>query len=123
MKWGILASCLVLAGCFQKDENLDRSEIERLRATQADLTTRVDSLEDRLALLKEGQAANYAYIKSVADGHDSLVKTFNGNVNMENKAKVARMTAAGGCGQERINYPDGGWAFRNKECTIKDLRP
>lgn len=84
---------------------------------------RLDKVEAENRQLSERLTLLHNWIKEDSQNLDSLRKTFNGNVDRTNKAKVARMTAEGACGTERVEYPDGGWITRNKECTLKDLLP
>lgn len=81
----------------------------------SDLTGRVNELERQIDGLKEVVAQNAA-------AHESLRKTFNGNVQKDNDEAVKDMTRRGVCGTERVNYNDGSYVMRNKECTLKDLR-
>lgn len=126
-----IAAIALLAGCNKPSESAQLTAIEAHTAkTGADManqqivemTERLNAMDGQIRQLREGQSANYAYIKSVDEAHERLRTVFNGNVEMDNKASVARMTARGACGTERVTYQDGGWAMRNKECTIKDLR-
>lgn len=99
-----------------KDERAERIEaVARANNNLSDLKLRIVEMEREIEFA-EGD------IKSVSAAHESLRKTFNSNVDIENKAKVARMTARGACGTETVRFDDGGWAIRNKECTLKDLR-
>jgi len=97
-------------------EILDRGDASfKAQQSDADLERRINALESKLNMTE-------AEVKDVANAHESLRQTFNGNVDIENRAKVKRMTAAGACGTEVVNFKDGGWTVRNKECTLKDLK-
>lgn len=111
---------MLLAGCDQSHA-VDQAAI----GIQRD---RIDQLESRLSAIEERDKAQDTAINGVRDlaletynAHESLRKTFNGNVDMDNKAKAAALTAAGGCGQERYFDDNGYPRLRNKPCTVKDL--
>lgn len=120
----VLAMALALSGCDRPSEAQQLTAIDAhtaksgsdlaLRQT-ADLTARVNELERQMESLKAVVAENVA-------AHESLRKTFNSNVQKDNNEAVRDMTRRGVCGTERVNYQDGGWAFRNRECTLKDLK-
>lgn len=61
-------------------------------------------------------------IDAVGSAHDSLTNTFNKNVQQENAQRVRVLTANGYCGREWVTFPDGSGTWRNKECTLKDLK-
>lgn len=88
---------------------------QRMQLQVDDLSSRINEMQRKIDFAESD-------IESVSKAHESLRKTFNGNVDIDNRAKVARLTAAGACGTETVRFDNGGWAVRNKECTLKDLR-
>lgn len=122
-----LACLLLLAGCGDIPKARTEEEIRQIAADEASasfakLNDRIAALEDKL----QEKDAEIAAVRGLAianvNDHESLRKTFNNNVKIENEAAVRAMTARGACGTEVINYPNGGVVYRNKECTLKDLR-
>jgi len=91
------------------------SKANRQEHRIVDLERKVASLEFQVEEVRNFALSNY-------NAHESLRKTFNSNADAENKARVARLTASGYCGKEQVNYSDGSWSMRNKECTLKDLK-
>jgi len=74
----------------------------------ADLERKVNMLETKL---------------DIVDGErESLRKTVNNNADIANDNAIRAMTSRGACGTERVDYPDGSWSFRNRQCTKADLR-
>lgn len=97
----------------EREERID--SVHRVDSRVSELEIRIIEMERQLKYA-EGD------LRSVAKAHESLRKTFNGNVDIDNRAKVARLTAAGACGTETVRFDDGSWTTRNKECTMKDLK-
>lgn len=126
MRGLILFAALTAAGCNDMPQARSEAEIRRIAAETSGptinrLQSRIDELEQRVNRQAEEISTVRNVALSTADAHESLRKTFNGNVDIENNNKARQMTARGGCGQEWVTYPDGGRAWRNKECTVKDL--
>lgn len=125
---GVVALGLVLSVPACNDVPRARSEAEIRRIAAADaapelsrMTDRIDALERKLTETQHELSTVRRLALSTSDAHDSLVKTFNGNVKIENEAAARDMTRRGRCGTERVDYPNGGVAWRNRECTVKDL--
>lgn len=119
---------LAVAGCDEIPRARSETEIrEMARQVHAADIQRLDrqimTLESRLAKEEAFSRSVQGLALAAYDQQESLRKTFNHNVDLNNAAKVASMTARGACGQEWVRYPDGGQVWRNKVCTIKDLRP
>lgn len=113
-----------LSSCQQPNERVTATD-----ATAMDALNKANRQETKIAALEQKAEDLQVQINGVRDlalsnykAHESLRKTFNGNVDEENKARAARLTASGYCGKEQVNYPDGSWSMRNKECTTKDLK-
>ena len=120
-----VAALVFLSGCTQSQpRTLTEFDVRAQIATQtADLRMQIERLKaDQASLNKELQDVRVLAL-GVNDAHESLRKTFNHNVNLENEAKVRAMTARGACGTEQIHYPNGGIVYQNRQCTLKDLRP
>lgn len=118
---------LALAGCDDIPQTRTESEIRRIAAEGS--ASELQRIEGRITAQDEEMRQLKADLNDVrgvslnnADAHERLRKTFNGNVDMDNKAKAAAMTAAGSCGQEWVRLPDGATAWRNRVCTVKDMR-
>lgn len=116
---GVLIT-LPLNGCDKPDPNAAETmrqigRIDNLEMRVMELERKLDHAERDINGVRELELEN-------ARNHESLRKTFNRNVDVNNLAKVARMTADGACGRETVQYPNGGWTVRNRECTLKDLR-
>ncbi len=112
-----LASCDRLAPSAPDDaeSTIRRAEIARLES-------KIDGLERQI----ESHDKQISTVRDLAIGTsgdlDSLRKTFNGNVEKDNKQAVREMTRAGVCGQETYLDNYNVTRLRNKECTDKDLR-
>lgn len=122
----LVTAALVLSGCDDMPRARSKSDIREIVQAEAGtqiraLELRVQRLESDLESQKSISKIDREFSVSTYNELNSLRKTFNGNVDIENKNKARQMTARGGCGQEWVNYPDGGRAWRNKECTVKDL--
>lgn len=118
---------IALGGCNDMPGQLSEERVTAIAAQQAVAANqaaeaRIDKLENENRELQHELSLLTKWVRAESASLDSLRRTFNQNVVIDNKAKVARMTAAGACGVERVNYPEGGWAMRNRECTQKDLR-
>lgn len=128
MKRAGLLLILSLSGCDDIPRARSESAIRGIAAEEAvKAAQRMDERVTQLEADNQRLQANVEILQRWVDGEskslESLRKTFNRNVDAQNKAKVLRMTANGACGTERVDYPDGGWSTRNKECTLKDLLP
>jgi outer membrane murein-binding lipoprotein Lpp len=127
-----IAGLLLLAGCGdaginQKLTDAQRDEVADIADDQ--LGSKVSSLDNRIAELEEKQRAleeQLGTVRSLAldtyGEHERLRTTFNHNVDLENKQKVAAMTARGACGQEWRQTSAGYAVLANKECTLRDLK-
>ncbi|MEW9855903.1 hypothetical protein [Novosphingobium sp. M1R2S20] len=127
MRWYAIVAVFAVAGCDDIPRARSENAIRGIAAEEAvksvqRMDVRLARLEEENRKLKGDMDLLRDWLKAESDALESLRKTFNHNVNLENSAKVARMTAQGACGTERVEYPDGGWAIRNKECTQKDLK-
>lgn len=100
---------------LQKERAERINEIVKVDQKIGDLETRIIGLERKMEFA-EGDIARSTKVQ------DRIVETFNKNVDMDNRQSVREMTARGACGTERVDFEDGGWTIRNKECTLKDLR-
>lgn len=126
---GLMALLLAgaLTGCNDPPQARTEADIRRIAAEEnlADVQ-RLQSQVDALRAKSEDLEKQIAGVRNLAiltsEGHESLVKTFNGNVDRNNAAAVRDMTRRGACGTEAVNYPNGGVVYRNKDCTLKDLR-
>lgn len=120
---GLLWLCAIGLGlwAWNSHEKLEKERVERIDAI-ASADDQIQRLTIRVTQLEQEVKFTEGDLKSVVNAHESLRKTFNSNVDIENRAKVARMTAQGACGTETVRYDDGGWSVRNKECTLKDLK-
>lgn len=106
---------------WNTSDKLKKERTERIDAVQ-EAYDDVAKLQLRVTELERQLEATEGVVGSVASAHESLRKTFNNNVDIENKAKVARMTAQGACGTETYYPPSGGMVLRNKACTLNDLK-
>ena len=127
MRPWLTSLALLLAGCDDMPRARTESEIRDIARQMADEQTQ--ALQARIGKLEERADKANADIQGVrllglevAGNLDGLRNTFNGNVQRENEYLAKQMTARGGCGTEVVTYPGGGTAWRNKECTVKDLR-
>ncbi len=123
----ITLALLALAGCNDLPQARTESEIRRIAADEASgeilrLSERVEDLSTRLADAERENARQDAFSVAISNDLSSLTKTFNGNVQKDNDFLVRQATARGQCGAEWVTYPDGGRAWRNKACTIKDIK-
>lgn len=121
---GFMWLCLIgLAVWVYSDSSKVKAErIERIDSV-VDVDQKVSTLETRIIALERDIKFAQGDLERAAAKQDTIVKTFNHNVAIENKEAVKRMTARGACGQETF-YPEGGGVvMRNKQCTLKDLEP
>lgn len=127
MRFPLVVALLLLAGCgkvptFSNDERIRIIAAEEIRAANGVLEVRLIAMQQDNDRLRREVDLLRDWLKEDSNNLESLRKTFNGNVQKENQATVARMTARGACGTEQINFANGGYTIRNKECTLKDLR-
>lgn len=126
-----LALTASLSACSEGQRAVSRDEATDIADDAVDasgLEDRVSALEERLekseadvASLRKFALANYA-------STESLRGTFNHNVDLRNKEKVADMTRRGACGQRMFSPPrqneDGTITLaENIPCTEADLLP
>lgn len=102
-------------------DKLTKERSERIEAVSS-AQMRVDKVELRLIEMERKLEFAEGDIKSAFEAQDRLRKVVNTNADIENRQAVREMTARGACGTETIQYPNGGWSVRNKECTLKDLK-
>lgn len=128
-----LAFCLsafaVLSGCGDFPRARTESEIRDIAEDEADAiashkadSSRVDELEERVEKLEERLRLTSASLDEARSNHTALLNTFNGNVDIENKARAREMTRRGACGQEVQQIAGGAAIYRNRECTVDDLK-
>lgn len=127
MRIALLLVLTALTGCNEMPGQLSEERVTAIAAQQAVAANqtaegRIDKLENENRELQHELSVLTKWVRAESESLDSLRRTFNQNVVIDNNAKVARMTAAGACGTERVTFPEGGWTVRNKECTLKDLR-
>lgn len=123
--------CLLLAGCSDQKQLWRESEIQDIaedaaQDSNAALMARIDSLEEKVALLEGETTVAKVTAQVTAKAHDSLVETFNSNVKKDNDEAVREMTQRGACGtRPRYTYaPDGTLSSVVNEkipCTLNDL--
>lgn len=122
MRFGLVLP-LLLAGCDNLPQARTETEIREIAREEADFAgDKVIALEARIAALEESAIRDRAFMVETYNAHESLRKTFNGNVDQTNREKVANMTARGACGTRLVNLPNGGYYNERIECTEKDLR-
>lgn len=115
MKRLIVIALLASTGCndsFQKSGT--KEEV-------ASLSLQVTELEREIRDLKEANGRQDKFAVDTWNELSSLRKTFNENVNIDNKQALARATSNGLCGRETVQFADGSWTERNRECTWKLL--
>lgn len=122
-----IAALVLLAGCGNAGRLYSESEIHDMAADEASeqvapLIARIDELETKLSDLDEAQGKTRDFALSIYDAHESMRKTFNRNVALDNERAVAAMTARGACGQEWAQTEAGQSYVKNKACTTKDLK-
>lgn len=118
---------LILAGCDDIPRARTEAEIREMAQAaaldeRAELQAKIDALELRVIELETDGPRQDRFALDTYNSLVSLRNTFNSNVDQENRFLAKQMTARGGCGTELVTYPDGGQAWRNKECTVKDLK-
>lgn len=124
MKLALIVAALTISGCDRRQWTRDEiREIAQESAPYGGDTALTMKHDADIIELKRQVEVLQKDVEALGSAHDSLVNTFNGNVRKDNEAAVRRMTAAGACGREWVTYPDGAGTWRNKDCTLKDLRP
>jgi outer membrane murein-binding lipoprotein Lpp len=127
MKRLAILSFALLAGCDDMPRARTEAEITEIsqRASRSriiELEAQIINLESRLAIV-EGEARVAKVTAEVtANAHDSLVKTFNSNVNKDNEDAVKDMTRRGACGRQWLQDDNGNYFQTNKACTMADLK-
>lgn len=123
MRAAVAAVALFAAGCDDLPQARSESEIRQIaREEQARHDAEIAALEQRVDALAERLDSTSNLAISTAEAHESLRKTFNGNVDQENERRAAAMTARGACGTRLVNLPSGGWYNEPIKCTVNDLR-
>jgi len=96
--WG-LCLCVMLFGCDQPKESSTRDIAQVGLGNSRDALSQIDELKQENARLRSFSNELFDYTKAVqaeADAirrdHDSLVKTVNGNVDIENR-QIAELNA------------------------------
>lgn len=123
----IITVALTISGCndtrkiYSEDEIQDMAQDEAARQV-APLEARVAQLEDDQKKLTDQLNTVRSLSIDTYDAHQSLIKTFNHNVALDNRQRAADLTAAGACGKEWRQASSGVAYLANKECTVKDLR-
>lgn len=115
MKRLIVIALLASTGCddgFQKSGT--KEEVARL-------SLQVTELEREIEELKDANKTQDKFAVDTWNALSSLRTTFNSNVDLENKKTLARATERGACGRETVQFADGSWTYRNRECTWKLL--
>lgn len=124
LKFTLLA-CLLLASACSNQSDLQKSgtmdEVAKHDASIVDLQDRVRRIEERDDQQDNAITAANNYTDAVANGGESLRKTFNRNVDQENRVKALRATTQGYCGQETYVDDYGVTRLRNRECKVSDL--
>lgn len=118
---------LLLAGCdkiptAKTDAQIRAIAAEEVKSANGVLEVRMIGLQQENERLQRDVKLLRDWLKEDTENLEHLRRTFNGNVQKDNEAAVARMTARGACGTEQVTFPGGGYTLRNKECTLKDLR-
>lgn len=124
----LLASlALLLAGCDDIPRARTEGEIREIARQVSDaeartFQARIDKLEERADKADADiQGVRLLGIEN-ANNHKSLWETVNSNVEQEQRYLAKQATARGQCGTELVTYPGGATAWRNRECTVKDLK-
>lgn len=123
---------LALTGCDDIPGPKSKTEIRQIAKTvpRDDITAlqiRLANLEHKLAKLEGDTTTAKITAQVTAEAHDSLVKTFNSNVQKDNDEAVRDMTQRGACGyRPRYTYNANGdlSSIVNEKipCTLADLR-
>jgi len=123
--------CLLLTGCDDIPGLKSKTEIREIAQTAprndvAALQTRLAALEYKVAELEGETTVAKVTAQVTAEAHDSLVKTFNSNVQKDNDEAVRNMTRRGACGtRPKYTYNAEGQLSsvvnENIPCTIDDL--
>lgn len=115
----VLLALLLATACQERRQPSladDTGDLARLRAEFAVLKNRMDRAEERRDLDMKWVRAIDASLTEARQNHDALIKTFNGNVRLENEQARRERTAAGVCGQEQVWRKDGTYVIQNKDC-------
>ncbi len=121
-----LCACLIVAGCGDSaPKTWSRDEIADIAGDTYDdtaLLAKLQDMETRVAELERKAAFQEAYAEAISKDLDSVSGQVSRNAKVANDNALRDMTNAGACGRERVDYPDGSWTLRNRECTLKDMR-
>lgn len=126
----VRAAALILLSLTACDPLVRQSDLDNMRAemdrvNQAELSALKESrnaLQERVELL-EGQAkVNDLRAKEALATTDAVAEQVSNNARVANENAVKDMTARGACGREQILDEEVGFVWRNKECTINDLK-
>lgn len=97
-----LTLCLALAGCGSEPAYTARDMAREASvnsgsalAKSGELQLKIDQLETRLAKQEVFTEAVYQSLKEARENHTALRKTFNSNVDAENKRDAAQEAAIG----------------------------
>lgn len=118
------AASFLVSGCKQQ---IQRDEVEQIAERHSDvaLTEALNEIA-RLERKLEAIEPRIVYLESIEKINSKAIDGVSAQVS--NNAKVANdnalkdMTAAGACGKDRVDFPDGSWTVRNRQCTLKDMR-
>lgn len=122
MKRLIVIAALASTGCddsFQKSGT--KEEVARLSVQVTELEGEIRSMKQAEELQAKYIDALSASLEEARANHTRLLNTFNGNVDQNNAAKLRDATNQGLCGRETVQFADGSWTYRNRECTWKLL--
>lgn len=113
-----LALALIVGGCDTPSKKADAA-----RDIASDAQIRAMAAQDEISNLKLENKRLESELKTVRDlailtseSLESLRKTFNGNVEINNENNRQARTDAGLCGRETVYLEGGGYTVRNKEC-------
>lgn len=116
-----------LVACGQPVKLYTEDEISDIASSEA--AQQIEPLEARITALERAQKGLQDQIDTTRNlalalnkAHDGLVKTFNKNVEIDNRKTIAAMTARGDCGMEWRQSPSGQQFLANRACTEKDLK-
>lgn len=122
---------IALASCDSVPHAWTRADIEAIAIDEADeisaqrdavLIRRLEDLEENNRLLNQQLATVRNLSLATSEAHESLVGTFNKNVDQRNSEKIADMTRRGACGTRMVEIA-GGWRNQPIPCTEADLLP
>ncbi len=122
-----LLALLAVSGCSDQKTLWRESEIQDIAGKASDegnaaLLVRINQLEYKLEKVEGDTTVAKITAEITADAHQSLVKTFNSNVDKDNAEAVKDMTRRGACGREWLQNENGAWFQTNKACTLADLK-